>query len=34
MGFSKVTPATDTSKAEYSDTQEGLPVFEYTLARN
>jgi hypothetical protein len=34
MEISKVKPATDTSKAEYSDTQQGLPGFGYTLARN
>jgi hypothetical protein len=34
MGFSKVIPETDTSKAEHSNTQQGLPEFGYTLARN
>jgi hypothetical protein len=34
MGLSKVKPATDTSKAEHSDTQQGLPGFGYILARN
>jgi hypothetical protein len=32
--FSKVIPETDTSKAEHSNTQQGLPEFGYTLARN
>jgi hypothetical protein len=34
MGFSKVIPETDTSKAEHSNTQQGLPEFGYNLARN
>jgi hypothetical protein len=34
MGFSKVKPETDTSKAEHSNTQQGLPEFRYTLTRN
>jgi hypothetical protein len=34
VGFSKVKPETDTSKAEHSNTQQGLPGFGYTLARN
>jgi hypothetical protein len=34
MGFSKGIPETDTSKAEHSNTQQGLPGFGYTLARN
>jgi hypothetical protein len=34
VGFSKVIPETDTSKAEYSNTQQGLPEFGYTFARN
>jgi hypothetical protein len=34
MGFSKVIPEKDTSKAEYSNTQQGLPGVGYTLARN
>jgi hypothetical protein len=34
MEFSKVIPETDTSKDEYSNTQQGLPEFGCTLARN
>jgi hypothetical protein len=34
VGFLKVIPETDTSKAEHSNTQQGLPGFGYTLARN
>jgi hypothetical protein len=34
MEFSKFIPETDTSKAEHSNTQQGLPEFGYTLARN
>jgi hypothetical protein len=34
MGFSKVKPEKDTSKAEHSNNQQGLPEFGYTLARN
>jgi hypothetical protein len=34
MGFSKVIPVTDTSKAEHSNTQQDLPGIGYTLARN
>jgi hypothetical protein len=34
VGFSKVIPETDTSKAEYSNTQQDLPKFGYTLACN
>jgi hypothetical protein len=34
VGFSKVIPETDIGKAEYSNTQQGLPDFGYTLARN
>jgi hypothetical protein len=34
VGFSKVKPETDTSKTEHSNTQQGLPGFGYTLARN
>jgi hypothetical protein len=32
--LSKVKPKIDTSKAEHSNTQQGLPGFGYTLARN
>jgi hypothetical protein len=34
MGFSKGIPETDTSKAEHSNTQQGLLGLGYTLARN
>jgi hypothetical protein len=34
VGFSKVIPENDTSKTEYSKTQQGLPGVGYTLARN
>jgi hypothetical protein len=34
VGLSKVVPETDTSKAEHSNTQQGLLGFGYTLARN
>jgi hypothetical protein len=34
VGFSKVIPETDIGKAEYSNTQQGLPGIGYTLARN
>jgi hypothetical protein len=34
VGFSKVIPEIDTSKAEYSNTQQGLPEFGYALVRN
>jgi hypothetical protein len=30
VGFSKVIPETDISKAEYSNTQQGLPGAGYT----
>jgi hypothetical protein len=33
VGFSKVIPETDIGKAEYPNTQQGLPEFGYTLAR-
>jgi hypothetical protein len=34
MEFSKVIPETDISKAEHSNTQQGLPELGYTLAHN
>jgi hypothetical protein len=34
MEVSKVIPKIDTSKAEHSNTQQGLPEFGYTLAHN
>jgi hypothetical protein len=34
VGFSKVIPANDTSKTEYSNTQQGFSEIGYTLARN
>jgi hypothetical protein len=34
MGFSKVIPETDIGKAEYSNTQQGLPKLGYILTRN
>jgi hypothetical protein len=34
VGFSKVIPETKIGKAEYSNTQQGLPEFGYTLTRN
>jgi hypothetical protein len=33
MESSKVIPETDTSKAEHSNTQQGLPEFVYILTR-
>jgi hypothetical protein len=34
VGFSKVIPETIIGKAEYSNTQQGLPGAGYTLAHN
>jgi hypothetical protein len=34
VGFSKVIPETDIGKAEYSNTQQGLPRIGYTFTRN
>jgi hypothetical protein len=34
VGFSKVIPENDTSKTEYSNTQQGLPGVGYILVRN
>jgi hypothetical protein len=34
VGFSKVIPENDTSKTEYTNTQQDLPGIGYTLARN
>jgi hypothetical protein len=33
-GFSKIIPENDTSKTEYSNTQQSLPGIGYILARN